>query len=165
MVVRPTTLTLWVSLIRWRKGFPVIAGLSLSSPPWGNARILLLLDISFWGWTLEILFVGWTPRLCLSNSKFRSTTRFLLHNDSLVGWTPGPLFFGWTPRPSLSNSKNCSLTRLLLHKDVLLVGPLGYYFWVGPLAFAFQIHNFAPYATSHYTTIFWNRKCGRKTTS
>ena len=123
LVVLPTTLMLWVSLTPWRKGFPVIAGLPLSSPPPGETPGYFYCRIFLFGvGALEILFVGWTPRLCLSNSTSRFTTRFLLHNDRFVGWTPGPLFFGWTPRRCLSNSKLRSLARLLLHKD----------FWLDP---------------------------------
>ena len=38
--------------------------------------------------------LGWTPRLCLSNSTFRSLTRFFLHNDILAfRLDPSPLLF------------------------------------------------------------------------
>ena len=75
------------------------------------------------GYFLLVGPLGWTPRLCLSNSTIRSLTRFLLHNDILAFWLdPSPLtfkgeislpnailttqryfgavvVFGWTPRP------------------------------------------------------------------
>ena len=93
----------------------------------------------FFGWTLAILLLGWTSRLCRSNSKSRSTTRFLLHNDIFDGWTPGYFLFVWTPHLCLSISKIRSLTWFLLHNDTLLVGPLGYVFWLDPSPVPFKL--------------------------
>ena len=176
LVVLPTTLILWVSLTPWRKGFPVIAGLPLSSPPWGNARILLLSDISFWGWgpwdiicwldpsplpfkfdisfhnailTTQRSFCWLDPRAIifwLDPSPVPFKFEVSLPNATLITqrFLVGPLGYFWGLRPSpLPFEFEFSLpTWFLLHNNILLVGPLGYYFLVGPLAFAFQILDF-----------------------
>ena len=91
-----------------------------------------------------ILLFGWTPRLCLSNSKFRSLTRFLLDNNiSLVGplryyfWV-GLLDFAFQIR-NLVPQRDSYYTTIFL-----MAGPLVIFFLFGPLAFAFQFRKFDP---------------------
>ena len=153
LVVLPTTLMLWVSLAPWRKGFPVIAGLPLSSPPppgetpgYFYCRIFL-----FGVGALEILFVGWTPRLCLSNSTSRFTTPFLLHSDRFVGWTPGPLF--WLDPSPVPFKFEVSLPNATLITQRFLVGPLGYFWGLRPSPLPFEFEISLP-TRLYCTTIF-----------
>ena len=61
--------------------------ISSFQPPPGNAKVIVVVVVV----VVRILF-GWTPRLRLSESTFRSLARLLVHNDILKFWLdPSPL--------------------------------------------------------------------------